>query len=70
LRDVNAQLERARAHGAKVVQEPTAYPYGERECTIEDLAGHRWQFTQSVQGLRCERGQIRVMVEAYPPPPG
>jgi uncharacterized glyoxalase superfamily protein PhnB len=43
--------ERARAHGAKVLQEPTEHPYGERECTIEDLARHRWQFTQTVRDV-------------------
>jgi uncharacterized glyoxalase superfamily protein PhnB len=52
--DVDAQLERARAHGAKVLQEPTEYEYGERECDVEDLAGHRWQFTQTVRDVAPE----------------
>jgi uncharacterized glyoxalase superfamily protein PhnB len=52
--DVDAQLERARAHGAKVLQEPTEYPYGERECDVEDLAGHRWQFTQTLRDVDPE----------------
>ena len=52
--DVDAQFERARAHGAVVVTEPTEYPYGERECTVEDLAGHRWQFTQTVRDVAPE----------------
>jgi len=52
--DVDAQLERARAHGAKVLQEPTEYPYGERECDVEDLAGHRWQFTQTLRDVAPE----------------
>jgi hypothetical protein len=49
--DVDAQLERARSHGARVLQEPTEYEYGERECTVEDLAGHRWQFTQTLRDV-------------------
>jgi uncharacterized glyoxalase superfamily protein PhnB len=52
--DVDAQLERARSHGARVLQEPTEYEYGERECTLEDLAGHRWQFTQTMRDVAPE----------------
>jgi uncharacterized glyoxalase superfamily protein PhnB len=49
--DVDAQFERARTGGARVLQEPTDYEYGERECTVEDLAGHRWQFTQTLRDV-------------------
>jgi uncharacterized glyoxalase superfamily protein PhnB len=52
--DVAAQFERARSHGARVHQEPTEYEYGERECTVEDLAGHRWQFTQTTRDVAPE----------------
>ncbi len=52
--DVDAQLERARTHGARVLQEPVDYEYGERECTVEDLAGHRWQFTQTLRDVAPE----------------
>ena len=52
--DVDAQLEQARSHGARVLQEPTDYEYGERECTVEDLAGHRWQFTQTMRDVAPE----------------
>jgi uncharacterized glyoxalase superfamily protein PhnB len=52
--DVESQLERARSHGARVLQEPTEYEYGERECTVEDLAGHRWQFTQTLRDVAPE----------------
>jgi uncharacterized glyoxalase superfamily protein PhnB len=51
---VDAQFERARRHGARVVDEPTEYEYGERECTVEDLAGHRWQFTQTIRDVAPE----------------
>jgi uncharacterized glyoxalase superfamily protein PhnB len=43
--DVDTQVDRARAYGARVLQEPEGFEYGEREATVEDLAGHRWQFT-------------------------
>jgi uncharacterized glyoxalase superfamily protein PhnB len=52
--DVDAQLERARRHGARVLQEATDHEYGERECTVEDLAGHRWQFTQTLRDVAPE----------------
>lgn len=52
--DVDAQLDRARSHGARVLQEPIEYNYGERECTVEDLAGHRWQFTQTMRDVAPE----------------
>ncbi|HEY7009900.1 MAG TPA: VOC family protein [Jatrophihabitantaceae bacterium] len=52
--DVDAQFERARSAGARVLQEPTEYEYGERECTVEDLAGHRWQFTQTLRDVALQ----------------
>jgi uncharacterized glyoxalase superfamily protein PhnB len=52
--DVDAQFERARAAGAHVLQEPAEQPYGERECTVADPAGHRWQLTQTVRDVAPE----------------
>jgi uncharacterized glyoxalase superfamily protein PhnB len=52
--DVEVVFERARSQGARVLQEPMEYDYGERECTLEDLAGHRWQFTQTVRDVAPE----------------
>ena len=52
--DVDVAFERARSHGAVVLQEPTDYEYGERECTFEDLAGHRWQLTQTMRDVAPE----------------
>jgi uncharacterized glyoxalase superfamily protein PhnB len=52
--DVDAVFKRARSHGARVLHSPTEYEYGECECTIEDLAGHRWQFTETVRDVAPE----------------
>ncbi len=52
--DVDAAFERACAHGARVLEEPTEFEYGERECTVEDLAGHRWQLTQTMRDVAPE----------------
>lgn len=45
--DATAHCERARAHGARILMEPTDFPYGERQYTVADLAGHRWTFTET-----------------------
>lgn len=52
--NAGAWYERARAHGARVLEPPTDREYGERECTVEDLAGHRWQFTETVRDVAPE----------------
>jgi uncharacterized glyoxalase superfamily protein PhnB len=52
--DVSSQFERACAHGARVLEPPTDREYGERDCTIEDLAGHRWQFAETVRDVAPE----------------
>ena len=52
--DVDAYYERARAHGARVLEAPTDREYGERECTVEDLSGHHWQFTETLRDVAPE----------------
>lgn len=52
--DVDARFERARAAGATVLEPPIDREYGERECTVQDLAGHRWQFSQTLRDVAPE----------------
>lgn len=52
--DVNAAFVRARQAGATVIEEPTSHEYGERSCMLEDLAGHRWELTQTVRDVAPE----------------
>jgi uncharacterized glyoxalase superfamily protein PhnB len=52
--DVDGQFERARTAGAKVLEPPVDREYGERECTVEDLAGHRWQFSETLRDVAPE----------------
>jgi uncharacterized glyoxalase superfamily protein PhnB len=52
--DVDAVHQRAEAHGARIVEAPIDREYGERECTIDDLAGHRWQFSQTIRDVAPE----------------
>jgi len=46
--DADAHCHRAREHGARITQEPTAHPFGERQYSAVDFAGHTWTFSQSV----------------------
>jgi uncharacterized glyoxalase superfamily protein PhnB len=52
--DVDGHHERAERHGARIVQAPADYRYGERQYTAEDLAGHRWTFSQSIADVAPE----------------
>ncbi|HEY6834853.1 MAG TPA: VOC family protein [Gaiellaceae bacterium] len=52
--DVDAAFARARDAGARVVEEPNTWEYGERSCMLEDLAGHRWDLTQTVRDVDPE----------------
>lgn len=52
--DVDAAFERARDAGAQVLEEPHTWEYGERSCLVEDLAGHRWELTQTVRDVDPE----------------
>jgi uncharacterized glyoxalase superfamily protein PhnB len=46
--DVDAHCEHARLFGARIVSEPRTCEFGERQYSVEDLAGYRWTFSQSV----------------------
>jgi uncharacterized glyoxalase superfamily protein PhnB len=52
--DVDAHHERARQHGAAILSSPTDHPYGERQYSVADLAGHHWTFTQAIADLAPE----------------
>lgn len=52
--DAHAHCECAREHGAHIIEEPTDFPYGERQYTAEDLAGHQWTFSQTIADVAPE----------------
>jgi uncharacterized glyoxalase superfamily protein PhnB len=52
--DVDAAFARARDFGARVVQEPETHEYGERSCVFQDVAGHRWELSQTVRDVDPE----------------
>jgi uncharacterized glyoxalase superfamily protein PhnB len=46
--DVDAHCTHAEQSGARIVQPPTDYPYGERQYSAVDPGGHAWTFSQSI----------------------
>jgi uncharacterized glyoxalase superfamily protein PhnB len=52
--DVDAAFKRARDNGAVVLEAPVTREYDERDCTVEDLAGHRWQFAEALGDVAPE----------------
>jgi uncharacterized glyoxalase superfamily protein PhnB len=52
--DVDSHYERAQAHGARILQSPTDFPYGERQYSIEDPGGHIWTFSQTLADVAPE----------------
>jgi uncharacterized glyoxalase superfamily protein PhnB len=49
--DARSHCERARAHGATILMEPTDFEYGERQYSAADLAGHHWTFSETLQDV-------------------
>jgi uncharacterized glyoxalase superfamily protein PhnB len=52
--DAKAHCEHAKAHGARIVMEPTDFEYGERQYTAEDAAGHQWTFSETLADVAPE----------------
>jgi uncharacterized glyoxalase superfamily protein PhnB len=49
--DAYTHCERARAHGATILMEPTDFEYGERQYLAADLAGHQWTFSETLEDV-------------------
>jgi uncharacterized glyoxalase superfamily protein PhnB len=52
--DVDAHHARAQALGARILDGPKDFPYGERQYNVEDLAGHHWCFSQTIADVAPE----------------
>jgi uncharacterized glyoxalase superfamily protein PhnB len=46
--DLDSVYNQARSTGARIINPPADYPFGERQCTMEDIGGHRWTFSQTI----------------------
>lgn len=51
--DARAHCERARQHGAIIIDEPD-HMYGERQYNAQDFHGHFWDFTQTIADIEPE----------------
>ena len=52
--DVDSHCKHAAQNGARILQPPTDYPYGERQYTTQDLAGRAWKFSQTIADVAPE----------------
>jgi uncharacterized glyoxalase superfamily protein PhnB len=52
--DVDAHFGRAQSCGARIVHVPVDMPFGERQYTAIDHAGHRWTFSQHIADVSPE----------------
>jgi len=52
--DARAHCDRSRALGARILMEPTDMPFGERQYTAEDPAGHQWTFSETLTDMAPE----------------
>jgi uncharacterized glyoxalase superfamily protein PhnB len=48
---IDAHASRARQHGARIIRDPEDYPYGERQYSCLDLAGHSWTFSETIRNV-------------------
>jgi len=52
--DVDAHYSRALEGGARILEEPSDFPFGERQYTAQDPAGHQWTFSETVTDVEPE----------------
>jgi uncharacterized glyoxalase superfamily protein PhnB len=52
--DVDAHYARAKAGGAKILEEPHETAYGEYQYAAEDLDGHHWLFSRHAKNRSPE----------------
>ncbi|HVO48589.1 MAG TPA: VOC family protein [Steroidobacteraceae bacterium] len=51
IEDVQKHYAHTRRLAARIISPPADYPYGERQYTVEDLAGYRWIFSQTLEDV-------------------
>lgn len=51
---VDEHFQRARQAGARIIAEPEDKPWGLRQYMVEDLDGHRWEFSEHLRDVRPE----------------
>ena len=51
VQNADEHCEAAKRAGAAIVNAPETYPFGERQYTARDFAGHVWTFTQTMANV-------------------
>jgi uncharacterized glyoxalase superfamily protein PhnB len=54
VQDAESHCAHAKQHGAVILRPPADHPYGERQYTAQDFAGHVWTFSQSIADVAPE----------------
>jgi uncharacterized glyoxalase superfamily protein PhnB len=49
--DADELYDRLVRSGVNVLGAPTSYPFGERQFSAEDVGGHRWTFSQTIDDV-------------------
>lgn|SRR5215207_5679103 len=49
--EIDNHYEHVKQSGARIIDPPTDYPYGERQYTVEDPGGHRWTFSETIADI-------------------
>jgi uncharacterized glyoxalase superfamily protein PhnB len=57
---LDAHCDRARAAGARVVQEPAEQFYGDRTYRAVDIEGHMWSFAQHVRDVSRAEAEASI----------
>jgi PhnB protein len=63
--DVDATVERAVTHGARVVTRPTELAFGERVARVRDPQGHLWWIHQRLQAVEPDEMMRRFGEPAF-----
>ncbi|MCI0413765.1 VOC family protein [bacterium] len=53
--NVDQHFEHTKKYGVNIVETPADKPFGERQYTVEDHAGHRWTFSQHIADVAPEQ---------------
>jgi uncharacterized glyoxalase superfamily protein PhnB len=64
--DVDRHFQRAKAAGAKIVEEPHETEYGEYQFAAEDLDGHHWLFSRHARDVSPLQWGAKVAEGATP----
>jgi len=59
--DVDAQFEKVKSAGAKIIEELNETIYGERQFGVEDLEGHHWLFSRHARDVSPDEWGARIV---------